>query len=99
MEGSSSSPTGKQFGLLVAYVLPGFVALAGLAPIVPGVAQWLRPAIGTPSSADLGLGAPLYAVLAATAVGLTLSCFRWLLLDRVHHWTGVRRPAWDDRRL
>src|SRR5205085_10095841 len=85
-----------QFGLMIAYVLPGFIGLAGLAPLFPAVARWLRP-VG--SQGDLGLGAPLYAVLAATAVGLVLSCFRWLLLDHVHRWSGVMRPTWDDSQL
>jgi hypothetical protein len=91
MTGTSS----RQFGLVIAYVLPGFVALAGIAPLFPAVARWLRPV----GQGDLGLGPPLYAVLAATAIGLGLSCFRWISLDHVHHWTGVRRPAWDDSQL
>ena len=40
-----------------------------------------------------------YAVLAATAIGLIVSALRWMLLDRLHHATGVKRPVWDDRRL
>ncbi len=87
----------RQFGLIIAYVLPGFIALVGLAPIFPGVAQWLRPV--SAGEFDLGLGPPLYAVLGATAFGLVLSCFRWILIDRVHHWTGVERPAWEDSKL
>jgi hypothetical protein len=84
-----------QFGLMIAYVLPGFIGLAGLAPLFPAIGRWLRP-IG---QGDLGLGPPLYAVLGATTVGLVLSCFRWLLVDRLHRKMGVRRPAWDDRQL
>src|SRR5690348_7056720 len=91
MKGTSS----RQFGLIVAYVLPGFIALAGLAPLFPAVGRWLRPV----STGDLGLAPPLYAVLGATAVGSILSCFRWLLVDHVHEWTGVRRPTWDDSQL
>ena len=91
MTGTSNS----QFGLVIAYVLPGFIALAGIAPLLPGVARWLRPV----GQGDLGLGPPIYAVLAATAIGLVLSCFRWVLLDHLHEWTGVRRPAWDDSQL
>lgn len=85
----------KQFGLLIAYVLPGFIALAGLTPLFPTVARWLRPV----SQGDLGLAPPLYAILAATALGLILSCFRWFLLDQLHQHTGIVRPAWDDRQL
>lgn len=92
MPGTSTT---RQFGLLIAYVLPGFVALGGLAPLFPLVARWLQPV----ESSDLGLGPPLYAVLAATAIGLMLSCFRWVLVDHINHLTGVKRPAWDDSRL
>jgi hypothetical protein len=90
-----SEISGKQFGLIIAYVLPGFIALAGLSPLFPAVARWLWPV----TQGDLGLGAPLYAVLAAMTIGLVLSCFRWVLIDHVHEWTGVKRPTWDDRQL
>jgi hypothetical protein len=90
-----STSSGKQFGLLIAYVLPGFIGLAGIAPLVPAVGQWLRPV----GQVDLALGPPLYAVLGATALGLILSCFRWVVIDHVHEWTGITRPAWDDREL
>lgn len=86
MDGVSSS---RQFGLFIAYVLPGFIALAGLAPVFPLVARWLHPF-------DSGLGPPLYALLAATAIGLLLSCFRWLVIDHVHLLMGLERPDWND---
>lgn len=85
----------SQFGLLVAYVLPGFIALVGIAPLFPIVGRWLQPV----TQGDLGLGPPVYAVLGATAAGLILSCFRWLLLDNLHHLLGVQRPILDDRQL
>jgi hypothetical protein len=91
MKGTSNS----QFGLVIAYVLPGFIGLAGLAPLLPVVSLWLKPV----PQADFGLGPPLYAVLGATAVGLILSCFRWILVDHLHQWTGVERPTWDDAKL
>src|SRR4051812_19769702 len=85
----------RQFGVIVAYVLPGFIGLAGLAPLFPVVARWLRPV----SQGEFGLGPPLYAVMGATAVGLILSCFRWLLIESFLRWTGVTPPMWDDRQL
>src|SRR5690242_20261857 len=84
-----------QFGLVIAYLLPGFIGLAGLTPLIPAVARWLKPV----EQGDLGLGPPLYAVLGAMAVGLVLSCFRWVFLDHVHLWTGIKRPNWDDTNL
>ena len=31
----------QHFGLVVAYIVPGFVALAGIIPLAPAVASWL----------------------------------------------------------
>jgi hypothetical protein len=85
----------NQFGLLVAYLLPGFIGLAGVAPLTPLVALWLQPV----SQGEAGFGPPIYTVLAATAVGMILNCFRWLLIDHIHHATGITPPVWDDSRL
>lgn len=85
----------NQFGLIVAYLLPGFIGLFGLAPFVPTVAIWLRPT----SYAEASLGPPMYVLLLATAIGMILSCFRWLIIDQLHRWTGVPSPKWDDGRL
>jgi hypothetical protein len=88
--------TNRQFGLMVAYLLPGFVGLGGIAALVPAVSQWLQPAVG---QSGWDIAPPVYAVLAAISVGMILSCFRWLVLDHVHAWTGVTSPAWDVDRL
>jgi hypothetical protein len=93
MTGSST----RQFGLIIAYLLPGFVALAGLAPLFPAVGRWLAPV--SAGAVDLGLGPPLYAILGAMTLGMVISCFRFLLIDQLHGWMGVRRPTWDDSRL
>jgi hypothetical protein len=85
----------KQFGLMVAYLLPGFVALTGLAPFAPVVAAWLQSGEQT----QAGLGPPVYAVLAATTIGMVVSCFRWLIVDQIHRMTGIVPPLWDDSRL
>jgi hypothetical protein len=90
-----NAPSNNQFGLIVAYLLPGFIGLAGIAPFIPAVSAWLVPA----TQAEASLGPPLYALLAATTIGMIVSCFRWLVVDHVHQWTGVVPPAWDDSRL
>jgi hypothetical protein len=79
----------RQFGLVIAFLLPGFVALAGVAPLVPTVAGWLH------ADQMASFGAPVYALLAATAAGMVVSCFRWLLLDRIFALTGVPTPAFN----
>jgi hypothetical protein len=85
----------RQFGLLLAYVLPGFIGLLALMPLSPVIALWLHPV----ADGEFGLGPPLYAVLAATALGQIISCFRWIILDHIHQWTGIKRPHWDDSQL
>lgn len=60
----------KQFGTMVAYLLPGFIVLAGIAPFAPIVAAWLKPL----DQAEASLGAPLYALLAALTIGMIVSC-------------------------
>lgn len=84
----------RHFGLVIAYLLPGFVALAGFAPFVPMVAGWLDAGKQTAS-----LGPPLYALLAAIAAGIIASCFRWLIVDQIHALTGLGSPAFNARAL
>jgi len=83
----------RQFGLVIAYLLPGFIALIGVAPFVPMVAGWLR------ADQSGGFGAPLYALLAATAAGMIVSCFRWFLVDQILLMTGVERPRFNAQAL
>ena len=88
-------PNNNQFGLIVAYLLPGFIGLAGIAPLLPSIGAWLQPT----AISEASLAPPVYVLLAAMTVGMIASCFRWLLIDHIHQWTGVVRPEWDDRRL
>lgn len=83
----------RHFGLVIAYLLPGFIALAGVAPFSPTVAQWLR------ADQTASLGAPLYALLAATAAGMTVSCLRWLVIDTIHSQSGLGGPVFNPRAL
>ncbi len=78
----------NQFGLMVAYLLPGFIGLAGIAPFAPIIGVWLEPL-----HQEASLGPSIYAVLAATTVGMILSCFRWLLIDHIHHGWQLRTEA------
>ena len=79
----------QQFGLVVAYLLPGFIALGGLALLVPAVAQWLETTEG-----GSGVAPSVYTLLGATALGMIVSCFRWLLIDHVLALTGLTPPLW-----
>ena len=81
----------KNFGLVIAYVVPGFVALWGVAYLSPTVASW----IAASQSAAPTVAGFLYATLASLAAGLTVSAVRWALIDTLHHATGVMRPSWE----
>jgi hypothetical protein len=85
----------RQFGLIVAFLIPGFIGLAGVAPLMPIVGEWLRPA----KLGDFGIGPTVYAIMAATGVGMIVSCMRWLVVDHALQWMGVRPSGWDFERL
>ena len=81
----------RNFGLLIAYVLPGFVALWGLSYTSETVHAWLVGA-GTAGPSVSGF---LYVLLGSVGCGMTASAVRWALIDTAHHATGVRRPRLD----
>ena len=90
--------TGRNFGLLIAYILPGFVSLWGLAEFTPSVKVWLS-ASAVMVDAMPTVGGFLYVTLASVAAGLTASTIRWAVIDRIHHATGIPKPPWDDSKL
>ena len=92
---SQSLDSSTSFGLTIAYLIPGFVALVALAGYSPPIQTWLA---FSPSSAPTVAGF-FYATLASLALGLTLSTVRWLVLDRLHQMTGILHPIWDFSKL
>jgi hypothetical protein len=87
--------TAGNFGLIIAYLLPGFVVLWGISPVSATIDGWL----GAAPDAAPTIGGFLYATLASVAAGLTVSTVRWLVIDTLHHHTGIQQPAWDFGRL
>ena len=81
----------RNFGFLIAYVIPGFLVLTVWSSYFPTVQAWLGQADGQSTT----VGGFLYGTLASVAAGLIVSAIRWLWLDSVHHWTGIERPEWD----
>lgn len=92
---ASHENTIDQFGLLIAYIVPGFMALWGVSYFVPEVHSWMGHA---PDDAPT-VGGFLYMTVASITAGLTVSTVRWLIIDTIHHWTGVARPALDFSRF
>jgi hypothetical protein len=79
------------FGLVVAYLVPGFVILWGFSFYSATVAVWLAgPTQNTPT-----IGGLFYSTLASVACGMIANVFRWAIIDTIHHHTGVRMPRWD----
>ncbi len=77
----------KNFGLVIAFGLPGFLVLVGLPlQITTSMANLLNQP-GPPS-----LEGFLYLLPASICCGLTISAIRWMLVDTLLHLTGVRKP-------
>jgi hypothetical protein len=86
---------GKNFGIVIAYILPGFVALWGASCFCPAVASW----IVSSHEREPTIAGFCYVSLASLAAGLIVSTVRWALLDTLHHATGVKPPPWRFARL
>ncbi|MCC7316598.1 MAG: hypothetical protein IT419_17545 [Planctomycetes bacterium] len=85
----------RNFGLVIAYLLPGFIAVVALSGPVPAVASWLAASPeGQPT-----VGGFLYVTIASLAAGMFASSLRWLALDSLHHRTGIKPPSWDFSQL
>jgi hypothetical protein len=85
------SVSNDNFGPLIAYLVPGVTVLAGVSPFSPTLQGWFAAA---PAAAPT-VGGFLYVTVAALAVGMTLSAFRWALVDTAHRLTGLPPPALD----
>jgi hypothetical protein len=87
--------TEKNFGYLIAFIVPGFVAVKGLSYHIVVINAWLNgPLNGSPS-----VGGFLFATLGSIALGLVAHTARWLLFDPLCHLTGIRKPTLDYSRL
>lgn len=83
----------SNFGLLIAYALPGFVAIWGLSGIWPGVIECAMGADGCGIVPSL-MGF-LNSTVAAIAAGMAVSAIRFVLIDFLHERTGLHRPKWN----
>jgi hypothetical protein len=83
------------FGYVIAYLLPGFVIIWELQGAVPLLRTWL----GTTPTDAATIGGFLFATLAAIGAGMMAHTGRWILVDSIHHATGVVRPSFRFRTL
>ncbi len=93
--GQMKEVSSSNFGLLIAYLVPGFMVLWGMSYFSETISNWLS-ASGTTTPT---IGGFMYVTLASVAAGVTVSTVRWVILDTLHHWTGLPQPAWDFSRL
>lgn len=83
--------TTRNFGLLIAYIVPGFIALIGFASLSDDIRNWLNGStVDGPT-----LGGFLYVTVASICGGMITNAVRWAIIDTGHHLTGVERPTWS----
>ncbi|RIK67114.1 MAG: hypothetical protein DCC65_07800 [Planctomycetota bacterium] len=80
---------------MIAYLLPGFIGLVGISTVSPAISAWLA----TSSDGQPTVGGFLYVTIASLALGMFASGLRWLVIDTVHHKSGIRAPNWDFAQL
>ncbi len=69
---------GKSFGLTIAFLIPGMVALYALAYFMPELRTWF----GLVSERPTTVGGFLFVVVGSFGVGVIVSGVRWFLCDR-----------------
>ncbi len=83
------------FGVIIAYLLPGMIALWGISILSDTVRSWF----GATSESAATVGGFLHVTLASLAAGLLIGALRWGIVDSIHHRTGVRKPDWNFRQM
>lgn len=85
----------RLFGLIIAFLLPGFICLCGASAFSPTVSVWLS----AEPTVSPQLSGFLCAVLGSLAVGLIASAVRWGVIDSLHGWTGLPQPEFNFQHL
>ena len=96
--------TNKNFGLVIAYLLPGYILIWGLGDVVSvlDLHNPFQTGVGgsiTPAESKMTIGGFLHDTLMSLAVGMILNTVRWAIVDTIHHHTGLKRPVWDESKL
>ncbi len=87
--------TGHNLLLIAVYINPGLLVLLGLSHHSDLVATWLgQSAHDGPTVAGF-----LYVTLASIQCGFIINAIRWLILDTIHHRTGIQEWNWDFSKL
>src|SRR5689334_16381866 len=67
----------RGFSLVIAFLLPGLVLLAGIATVNPVVFAWFQGAQNGPTLVGL-----LFVLLGALALNIVITAVRWVLFER-----------------
>jgi hypothetical protein len=87
----------KNFGVIIAFLIPGFMLLWGLSFSSNTISVWLVKSSATDAPT---VGGFLYAILASLALGLLISAIRWLLVDHfLYYFTCLKRTEIDFSKL
>jgi hypothetical protein len=84
--------TDKNFGVLIAFWIPGALLLWGLSFSVSDLGLWIKSS----ESGEGTIGNFLFASLASLGTGLMISAIRWASVDQFFERSGVlKRPPLD----
>jgi hypothetical protein len=83
----------KNFGLIIAFWLPGFLCLWGLFYVSSVQDSWLQIAN---ASENAKIGSFLYATVASLALGLLLNGIRWATVDQFLRLPFCRVPPFNE---
>jgi hypothetical protein len=85
----------RYFGLSIAYLIPGLIALYGISYQVPELRTWF----GVVAESETTLAGFLFAMVASVGVGVMLSAVRSFLLEDVTGWARPRTGVdWSKRK-
>ena len=86
----------ENFGLLIAYLAPGLLALAALSFAYEPFGTWFRASAGPGTS----VGSAFVLFVAAAGMGVAVQGARWVLFENVLlKMTGPAAPDWSDDRM
>jgi hypothetical protein len=83
--------THQNLGVVLAYLVPGFLLLWSLSLYLPSVQGWL----GAPAATAPSVGGFLYVTLMSLGLGVLANMLRALLLDPLHQRTGIAKRSWS----
>lgn len=87
----------RGFGLLIAFLLPGFLVIFGYSLLVPALSDWL---LTTSAAQGPSVGGFLFSTLASLMVGLLISAVRCVTVDPfLYYVTCLPKPQQKNESL